>query len=152
MVVYTVVTAAFYILGAAVLHARGEVPEGSEMVDTLADMYTESLGRWARGVFLLGAFVVLYSTVFSALAAWTRTFADAAGIFGLIDFADPVVAPASHQGLGLVLPAGLGRGFSRSHRRTGEHGHLRRRGDRRHPAGRRRGGHRTSAIAARPPS
>lgn len=88
MVVYTVVTAAFYILGAAVLNARGQVPEGSKMVDTLASMYTESLGAWARSVFLLGAFFVMFSTVFSALAAWTRIFTDAAGILGLIDFND----------------------------------------------------------------
>jgi manganese transport protein len=89
MVVYTVVTAAFYLLGAAVLHARSEVPEGTAMIETLSGMYTQSLGPWAKGVFLLGAFVVLYSTVFSALAAWTRTFTDAAGILGVIDFADP---------------------------------------------------------------
>lgn len=88
MVLYTIVTAAFYILGAAVLHARGETPEGAETIDTLARMYTESLGPWARGVFLAGAFVVLFSTVFSALAAWTRVFADAAGRLQLIDFYD----------------------------------------------------------------
>jgi Mn2+/Fe2+ NRAMP family transporter len=89
MVVYTVVTAAFYILGAAVLHARTEIPKGAATIDTLAGMYTESLGAWARGVFLLGAFVVLFSTIFSALAAWTRTFTDAAGILRFIDFSDP---------------------------------------------------------------
>jgi Mn2+/Fe2+ NRAMP family transporter len=72
MVFYTIVTAAFYLLGAAVLHARGDVPKGYQMIETLARMYTESLGPWARGVFLTGAFVVLYSTVYSALAAWTR--------------------------------------------------------------------------------
>ena len=88
MVVYTVVTAAFYLLGAAVLNARGEAPQGAAMVQTLALMYTESLGGWARGVFLLGAFVVFFSTVFSALAAWTRVYADAAGKLGMIDFHD----------------------------------------------------------------
>lgn len=89
MVVYTVVTAAFYVLGAAVLHARGETPAGYAMVNTLALMYTESLGEWARGVFMLGAFAVLFSTVFSALAAWTRVFADAGGKLGLLDFHNP---------------------------------------------------------------
>lgn len=88
MVIYTVVTAAFYVLGAAVLHARGEAPQGNEMIPTLALMYTESLGGWARGVFLLGAFAVLFSTIFSALAAWTRVFADAGGKLGMIDFHD----------------------------------------------------------------
>jgi Mn2+/Fe2+ NRAMP family transporter len=88
MVVYTVVTAAFYVLGAAVLNARSQVPQGDEMVNTLANMYTESLGPWARWVFVLGAFFVLYSTLFSALAAWTRTFTDAAGQLGVIEFSN----------------------------------------------------------------
>ncbi|MBA4106802.1 MAG: iron transporter [Pirellula sp.] len=86
MVVYTVITAAFYLLGAAVLHARGETPEGYATINTLALMYTESLGEWARSVFMIGAFAVLFSTVFSALAAWTRVFTDAAGKLGMIDF------------------------------------------------------------------
>ncbi|BBO34882.1 Nramp family divalent metal transporter [Lacipirellula parvula] len=86
MVVYTVVTAAFYILGAAVLHARGETPQGYATINTLTLMYTESLGEWARSIFMLGAFAVLFSTVFSALAAWTRVFADAGGKLGLLDF------------------------------------------------------------------
>ena len=89
MVAYTVVTVAFYILGAAVLHVRGDVPSGYAMVETLATMYTESLGPWARVLFLVGAFVVLFSTVFSALAAWTRIDADALDKVGLLDFEDP---------------------------------------------------------------
>lgn len=89
MLVYTVVTAAFYVLGAAVLHARNENPRDDEIVPTLSNMYTESLGDWAKWLFLAGAFVVLFSTLFSALAAWTRTFADAGGKLGLVDFADP---------------------------------------------------------------
>jgi manganese transport protein len=88
MVVYTVTTAAFYILGAAVLHARGEVPGADEIVPTLSNMYTETLGGWARGLFLAGAFVVLFSTLFSALAAWTRMVSDICGKFRIIDFND----------------------------------------------------------------
>jgi manganese transport protein len=86
MIVYTTVTAAFYVLGAAVLHARSDVPKGYAMVSTLANMYTESLGLWAKGVFLAGAFFVLFSTAFSALAAWTRIYSDTFSQFGWIDF------------------------------------------------------------------
>jgi Mn2+/Fe2+ NRAMP family transporter len=88
MAVYTLVTAAFYLLGAAVLHAQGTTPNNNQLVGVLATMYTESLGPWAWGVFMAGAFFVLFSTLFSALAAWTRTFADAAGLLGVIDFAN----------------------------------------------------------------
>jgi manganese transport protein len=104
MVVYTVITAAFYVLGAAVLHARGDVPAGAALIETLTRMYTESLGPWARGVFLMGGFFVLYSTVFSALAAWTRTFADAAGRFGLIDFKNLAARRRAVVGLAWFFP------------------------------------------------
>ncbi|MCA9231263.1 MAG: Nramp family divalent metal transporter [Planctomycetales bacterium] len=90
MVAYTIVTAAFFVLGAAVLHVRGEVPSGYAMVESLATMYTESLGPWARVVFLVGAFAVLFSTVFSALAAWTRITADAFSKIGLLRFENPI--------------------------------------------------------------
>jgi manganese transport protein len=104
MVVYTVITAAFYVLGAAVLHARGDVPAGDALIQTLTRMYTESLGPWARGVFLTGGFFVLYSTVFSALAAWTRTFADAAGRFGMINFDDAAARRRAVVGLAWFFP------------------------------------------------
>ncbi len=86
MVVYTVMTAAFYLLGAAILNRRELLPEGMALVETLSEMYTQSLGPWAGGVFLVGAFVVLFSTLFGALAIWTRLFADAFAQIGWFDF------------------------------------------------------------------
>lgn len=88
MVLYTVVTGVFYLLGAAVLHARGTIPQGYEMVETLSSMYTESLGPWAKTIFLIGAFMVLFSTLFASLASWTRLFTDIFGKIGWINFGD----------------------------------------------------------------
>jgi Mn2+/Fe2+ NRAMP family transporter len=89
MLVYTIVTAAFYVLGAGLLHGRGEVPEsGGAFLKHLATMYTTTLGDWAGPLFFFGAFVVLFSTTFAALAAWTRQFSDAFGQVGLFDFSD----------------------------------------------------------------
>jgi Mn2+/Fe2+ NRAMP family transporter len=87
MIVYTVVTAAFYMLGAAILHGAGDVPtEGEAFIGHLAALYTTTLGEWAKPAFYLGAFIVLFSTAFSALGAWTRQFSDAFGRVGWIDF------------------------------------------------------------------
>ena len=86
MGVYTLVTVVFYLLGAAVLHRQALVPESDKLIGTLSLMYTESLGKWASGVFLAGAFVVLFSTVIAALAAWTRMFSDAFAQLGMLDF------------------------------------------------------------------
>ncbi len=88
MVVYTAMTAAFYLLGAAILHRQSLLPEGMELVETLSRLYTQSLGPWAGTLFLIGAFVVLFSTLFGALAIWTRLFSDAFGQIGWLDFKD----------------------------------------------------------------
>ncbi|MEZ4895508.1 MAG: Nramp family divalent metal transporter [Saprospiraceae bacterium] len=88
MVFYTLVTAAFYLLGAAVLHQKGEIPEGFQMIETLSRMYTETVGPGAKLIFLVGAFIVLFSTLFAALAAWARQYSDIFGQYGWIDFFD----------------------------------------------------------------
>jgi Mn2+/Fe2+ NRAMP family transporter len=85
MVIYTFATIAFYMLGAGVLHGRGVVPRGSNMVQELSALYTETLGPWSLPLFLAGAFAVLYSTVFSSTAAHCRVFADFTGMLGLYD-------------------------------------------------------------------
>ena len=76
MVVYTLATVAFYLLGAGILYGTQQVPKGYEMVRTLSDIYTMTLGPWAFGLFLMGAFFVLYSTVFSATASNSRVLTD----------------------------------------------------------------------------
>ncbi len=86
MICYTVVTGLFYLLGAAILHRQGLVPEKEALVPVLSRMYTDTLGAWAENAFLLGALVVLFSTLLASLAAWSRLFSDAFGRFGWIDF------------------------------------------------------------------
>ena len=88
MVVYTVVTCAFYLLGAAVLHGRGEVPKDAEMIRTLSKIYTESAGAGAMVLYIVGAIVVLFSTLFAGSAAWTRMFSDAFAQLGLLDYSN----------------------------------------------------------------
>lgn len=88
MLIYTAVTASFYLLGASILHSRMEVPEGNELIAVLANIYTQSLGEGIRIGYLVGAFFVLFSSVFATLAYWTRLFADIFGQLGWIDFTD----------------------------------------------------------------
>jgi manganese transport protein len=86
MLIYTAVTAAFYLLGAAILYKRGEIPAGNELIETVALIYTESLGKGVRTMYLIGAFFVLFSSLFATLAAWTRIYPDIFGQVGWIDF------------------------------------------------------------------
>ncbi len=84
MVIYTFATIAFYLLGAAILWRVGLNPEGTDMIATLGTMYAPVFGDWAKWVFIIGAFVVLYSTFFVASGGGARVMADAFRVFGLI--------------------------------------------------------------------
>ena len=84
MVVYTLVTVCFYLLGAATLGRLGLRPAGSDMVRTLGAMYAPVFGSWASAVFLVGAFAVLYSTLFVAAAGNARMVTDGLILTGII--------------------------------------------------------------------
>ncbi|HTE34660.1 MAG TPA: Nramp family divalent metal transporter [Chryseolinea sp.] len=105
MIIYTAVTAAFYLLGAAVLHNRGMVPQGNEVIETVALIYTESLGPGVKTMYLIGAFFVLYSSLFASLAAWSRMYADIFGQFGWINFYDLSQRRKVIAGLAWICPA-----------------------------------------------
>lgn len=104
MIVYTVVTAAFFMLGAAILYQRKEIPEGYKMIETLSRIYTESVGPTAKNIFLGGSFVVLFSTLFAALAIRTRVFSDLFGVLKWIDFGDLRVRLRTIRILAVVFP------------------------------------------------
>jgi Mn2+/Fe2+ NRAMP family transporter len=87
--IYTLATLAFYLLGAAVLHAKGLVVEDRDMIQTLSHMFQETFGGWSLWLFLVGAFAVLYSTVFGATASNARLLADALSLFRVTRYAFP---------------------------------------------------------------
>ena len=87
--IYTLATIAFYLLGAAILHARNMKVESGQMIETLSHMYRSAFGEWSLWLFLIGAIVVLYSTIFGATASNARLFADALNLFGLKRYANP---------------------------------------------------------------
>jgi len=104
MIVYTIVTAAFFMLGAAILYERGELPEGYQMIETLSRIYTDSVGPTAKNIFLAGSFVVLFSTLFAALAIRTRIFSDLFGVVGWIDFKNVRARLRTIRVLAIVFP------------------------------------------------
>ena len=84
MLVFTIATVAFYFLGAAVLHPQGLDPKGPEMIPTLSQMYLQPLEGTALAAlrpftyvgFLVGAWAVLFKTLYVATAANSRMTAD----------------------------------------------------------------------------
>ncbi|MDA0811786.1 MAG: Nramp family divalent metal transporter [Verrucomicrobia bacterium] len=78
MVIYTGATVAFYLLGAAVLHGKGLEVSDTDLMPTLSNIYSESFGIPGMWIFIVGAFVVLYSTVFISTASNARLATDLA--------------------------------------------------------------------------
>ena len=87
--VYTGVTIAFYLLGAAVLHGKGLDVTNLNMIATLSHMYQETFGAFGLWIFLIGAFCALYSTAFVATASNARLLVDALNLIGITRLAGP---------------------------------------------------------------
>lgn len=84
MVVYTLATMAFFMLGVAVLYREGRDPDGMRMVSTLSSAYVPIFGEYAKWMFLAGAIAVLYSTFLVANGGHARMYTDAMKIWGFI--------------------------------------------------------------------
>ncbi|TWT60196.1 NRAMP family divalent metal transporter [Rubinisphaera italica] len=104
MIVYTVATVAFYLIGVAVLYRFGRDPEGMRMTSTLAEAYDPMFGEYASWMFLIGAIAVLYSTFLVANAGHTRTYTDLFKLLGWIPRGDRVKHWRSISTLGCILP------------------------------------------------
>lgn len=76
MVVFTISTVAFYVMGAAVLRPQNLNPEGPAMIATLSEMFVGPFGAWTRTAFLIGAAAVLFKTLYLSCAANSRLTAD----------------------------------------------------------------------------
>jgi manganese transport protein len=105
LVIYTIATVAFYLLGAGVLHGLGRVPGGGDMIPTLSELYTQTLGHWALPLFYLGATVTLYGTIFAATAAHSRVYADFCRLLGRFARDDYAKRVAYRRAFVVVLTA-----------------------------------------------
>ncbi len=77
LIIVTCATIPYYMLGAGVLNRMGIVPEGNaETISALSNIFTQTLGSWAVWIFSIGAFLILFSTVLSGMAAGGRVFPD----------------------------------------------------------------------------
>ncbi|MEX2112242.1 MAG: Nramp family divalent metal transporter, partial [Pirellulales bacterium] len=85
MIVYTIATLAFFLMGVAVLYNEGLDPDGMRMISTLVRAYVPVFGEYARWLFLIGAVAVLYSTFLVATAGNARMWTDCCKLFGLVD-------------------------------------------------------------------
>ena len=88
----TLGTLPFFFLGAGVLNNVPELKEalatGSfwdvDVISSLQNMFSLVLGSWAKWLFIILAFFVLFSTLLSGTAAFTRTISDYLLSMGLV--------------------------------------------------------------------
>lgn len=106
--IYTASTAAFYMLGAAVLHPQGIVPEGNEVMTTIASIFDSTLGTWGGVVFLLGAGLALFKTILANVPSLGRQVGHTLSIFGAYDWKDQLVRDRWQRVIMIVLPIGWG--------------------------------------------
>ncbi len=84
LVIYTGATVAFYLLGAAVLNGRGIPVENDNLMVNLSNLYSTSFGTVGLWIFIVGAFAVMYSTVFIATASNGRLGTDFLNLLGIL--------------------------------------------------------------------
>jgi Mn2+/Fe2+ NRAMP family transporter len=104
--IYTGITVAFYLLGAAILHRTQSGAANLKGLDTavaLSDMFTRSFGAWSFYVFMIGAFMVLYSTYIAGAAAWPRFMLDFSEQLGIVSGQSPSQRNQWHNRLSIGL-------------------------------------------------
>src|SRR5690606_25264663 len=89
---------------AAALNRQGLVPQGNEMITTLARMYTDAIGPWAMAVFLIGAVAVLGSTLWASVPSHSRMYANWFALAGIFDWRDRPSRIRWVRGFGIALP------------------------------------------------
>jgi manganese transport protein len=102
MIIYTIATVAFYLLGAGILHGMGKVPAAKDMIPILSNIYTQTLGEWSLWLFYAGAIFTLYGTIFAATAAHSRLYADMLRLMGAFK-ADDYARRLRYRNLFIVL-------------------------------------------------
>ena len=88
----TLGTLPFFFLGAGVLNNVPELQESLatssfwdvDVISSLQNMFSLVLGGWAKWLFIILAFFVLFSTLLSGTAAFTRTISDYLITMGLV--------------------------------------------------------------------
>ncbi len=104
LVVYTLATVSFYFLGAAVLQPQGDVIDGGNVIRQLSQIFTDVIGRETMALFMVGAFLVLFSTAFSNLAGHSRLWVDFFGISRICDSSNAATRKRLLAILAWVIP------------------------------------------------
>ncbi len=107
-VIYTLSTASFYVLGAAVLNPQGLAPSGNDVLTVISRIFTDTAGQWAGAVFLVFAALALFKTVVANVPSLSRQTANSVAVFGAFDWHDPHARARWMRALMILLPIAWG--------------------------------------------
>ena len=71
-----VVAAVFLMLAALYLHGANLQVKGVGFAESLATIYTRRIGSWMKAVFMVAAFSAMYSTTYTVMDGFSRSFAE----------------------------------------------------------------------------
>ena len=102
--IYTLSTASFYVLGAAVLHPEGLAPKGNDVLTVISRIFTDTIGEWAGSVFLAFAALALYKTIIANVPSLSRQTANSLAVFSVFDWTDTQARARWMRALMISLP------------------------------------------------
>jgi Mn2+/Fe2+ NRAMP family transporter len=85
LAILTCATLPFYLLGAGVLHATGQNPQGLDTIAALSEMFTQTLGSGSLWLFGGAAFCILFSSAVAGFGGIARLLPDYLIEFGLLE-------------------------------------------------------------------
>jgi Mn2+/Fe2+ NRAMP family transporter len=104
LVILSCATVPFFLLGAGVLNATGQQPQGLATVPVLSGMFTQTLGTWSLLLFGGAAFCILFSSVVAGFGGTARFLPDFLIEFGFLDRENLPTRKAWIRGYGTVVP------------------------------------------------
>jgi len=88
LLMLTCATLPFYLLGAGVLAAAEQRPQGVDTLTALSRMFTHTLGAWSLPLFGIAAFSILFSSVVAGFGGVSRLVPDYLVEVGVLERAD----------------------------------------------------------------
>lgn len=107
-VIYTLSTAAFYMLGATVLYKQGLEVQGNELIATISRIFTDTMGGWVGPIFLIFAAVALYKTILANVPGLARQTSASLAVFGAYQWTDAKRRNLVMRLLMIIMPISWG--------------------------------------------
>ncbi len=95
----------FICLGAVHLAGRGAELSGVQFVETISGAYASILGRWMAHVFMLTAFFAMFSTSYTVIDGFSRSFSEGLAALAPQKLAAPEARRRSYGGFALFSAA-----------------------------------------------